>query len=527
MPRRRDPDENATTPFPMSPVSNGEWVPRAITEKQRVAKKVVAEEAARIAKRHNMSRAQFLRTAAGTMLGFSVLNRIHGLDAWGDNAVLPVRKVDCEDPDAARERLSIDPYFILDVQTHHVDTKFPFFRDTPALFCLRFCREAGDALCRDDIEVLGQSNYIREMFLDSETHMSVMSGLPSGTPMGPEAMAETRDVANQLAGSERCLTQAVIDPNIDHATIPVFQLPSQTRIESMEHQVRDLGARALKTYTYNGNWRLDDETIAYPMFEEAVRLGLGLINCHKGLPAQFATGSAESVRTIDIPKAVADWPELRFCAYHSGYFETITDVTDPLRHPEGKFGITEFIEVVEGMPKKHRKRVYAEIGSTFAITLLQDGGAACNNGPPPSGPINAAHYIGALLKTLGPKNILWGTDSIWWGSPQWLIDAMKVLQIPASLQEEFGYPALREKDKKQIFGLNAAKLYGVKKKARKNLCEIPEGSVGSASGAFVSPDDRLVALQAASGGPYATRRLHVYGPQTRRDFVKRFGWTYG
>lgn len=530
MPRRRDrdPDENVKTPFPMAPVSNGEWVPHGFTPKQRIAEKVVAEEADRIAKRHNMSRGQFLRTAAGTMLGFSVLNRIHGLDAWGDNAALPVRKVDCEDPDAARERLSVDPYFILDVQTHHVDTKLPFFRQDPLqIFCrLRFCEEAGDpAQCTDSwYETLGQTNYIREILLDSDTHMSVISGLPSGTPCGPEAMAETRDVANELAGSERCLTQAVIDPNIDNATIPYFEAV-QTRIESMEHQVRDLGARAVKTYTYNGNWRLDDETIAYPMFAEMERLGLSLINCHKGLPATFATGSAESVRATDLPKAVADWPNLRFCAYHSAYFEVTND--ERVRHPEGKFGITEFIEILEAMPKKHRKRVYAEVGSTFAITILQDGGDSCNNAPPPTGPINAAHYIGSLLKTLGSKNILWGTDSIWWGSPQWLIDAFKVLQIPASLQEQFGYPALTEKDKKRIFGLNAAKLYGVKKKDRKKLCEVPEDSLGSPSGAFISPDDRLVALQAARGGPYATRRLHVYGPQTRRDFIKRFGWNYG
>ncbi|HWP66922.1 MAG TPA: amidohydrolase family protein [Candidatus Limnocylindria bacterium] len=529
----RDPDENVTTPFPMAPVSNGEWVPHGFTPRQRAAEKVVAEEAERIAKRHNMTRAQFLRTAAGTMLGFSVLNRIYGLDAWGDNAVLPVRKVECEDLDAARERLTMDPYFILDVQTHHVDTKFPVFKNNPGLFCLRFCREVGDPICRVDengIEVLGQNNYIREMFLDSETHVAVMSGLPSGTPCGPEAMAETRDLANQLAGSERCLTQAVIDPNIDNATIPYFPPTPEgqkTRIESMEHQVRDLGARAVKTYTYNGNYRLDDEAIAYPMYEEMQRLGLSLLNCHKGLPAQFAVGSAESVRTIDLPKAVRDWPTLKFCAYHSGYFEQIDDTSNPLRHPLGKFGITEFIEVVQGMPKKDRKRVYAEIGSTFAITLIQDGGATCGNGPPPTGPLNAAHFIGQLLKTLGPKNILWGTDSIWWGSPQWLIDAFKVLQIPAELQQQFGYPALGKKEKKLIFGLNAAKLYGVKKKARKNLCSIPEDAVGSPSGAFVDPDDRIAALQRAVGGPYATRRLHVYGPQTRRDFIKRFGWKYG
>jgi predicted TIM-barrel fold metal-dependent hydrolase len=353
--------------------------------------------------------------------------------------------------------------------------------------------------------------------------MAVISGLPSGTPCGPEAMADTRDLANQLAGSERSLIQAVIDPNLAHATIPNYQ--NQTGIETMEHQV-SRGARAVKTYTYNGNYRLDDETIAYPMFQEMERLGLGLLNCHKGLPAQFATGSAESVRTTDLTKAVHDWPNLNFCAYHSGYFETITDTSDPLRHPLGKFGIQEFVEVVEAMPKQDRKRVYAEIGSTFAITLLQDGGVPCNQGPPPSGPINAAKFIGQLLKTFGSKNILWGTDSIWWGSPQWLIDAFKILQIPAELREQFGYPALTKKAKHQIFGLNAARLYGVNKKSRKNLCEIPEGSVGSASGAFISSDDRIAAIQRATGGPYATRRLHVYGPQTRRDFIKRFGWNY-
>lgn len=521
--RHEHDDEHATTPFPVSPVSNGEWVPTEITRRQRAVETLIAEEAAAQAKRHGMTRSQFLKTAAGTLLGFSVLNRVHGLDAWGDNAVLPVRKIDCEDLDAARERLSLDPYFILDVQTHHVDTTFPFFKNNPSLFCLRFCNEIGDLSCVDDIEVLSRANYVRELFLDSDTHMSVISGLPSGTPLGPEGMAITRDLVNELAGSERCLIQAVIDPNIDHATIPSFQ-GQHTRIEDMEHQVRDLGAHAVKTYTYNGNWRLDDEAIAYPMFEEMKRLGLGLINVHKGLPAEFAPGSEESVRTIDLPKAVHDWPHLKFCMYHSGYFTRATD------HPEGKQGITEFIEVLESMRKKDRKRVYAEIGSTFAISLLRDGGESCNRGDPPAGPINTAHLIGQLMKTLGSRNILWGTDSIWWGAPQWLIDAFKVLQIPASLQEEFGYPALREKDKKRIFGLNAARLYGIKKKARKNLCSIDESGLegpGSPSGAFVSPDDGIARLQAARGGPWATRSLHVNGPQTRRDFIRRFGWTYG
>jgi hypothetical protein len=485
----RSPDEDATTPFPMSPVSNGEWMPGPITEKQRVAEKLVAEEAETIARRHGLSRAQFLRTAAGTALGFWVLNRVHGLDAWGENAVLPAKRIHCEDLDAASEYLDTKPYFIMDVQTHHVDpVEFPY----DVLCFLRFGNLQGDLPC-NDITELGQDTYIREMFLDSETHVSVISGLPSGSPLGVEAMAATRNRVNDLAGSQRCLAQAVIDP----APNPTIPNPNfRTGVDSLERQVTELrAANAIKTYSYNGNWRLDDEQIAYPMYEQAVRHRIKLINCHKGLPATFAPGSEESVRTLDIPKAVADWPELRFCAYHSGYFETGA-------HPEGKDGITEFIAVLEGMPKKHRRRVYAEIGSSFAINVLSD-----SRDP---GPMRAAHFIGQLLKTLGPKNILWGTDSIWWGSPQWLIDAFKVLQIPSELQENFGYPALTEKARKQIFGLNAARLYGVK---RKDFCSIPP--------------DRLNAAQAARGGIRANKRLGYYGARTRREFLQRFGTAIG
>jgi predicted TIM-barrel fold metal-dependent hydrolase len=213
------------------------------------------------------------------------------------------------------------------------------------------------------------------------------------------------------------------------------------------------------------------------------RLGLRLVNVHKGL-AQLFGQDPEYVRATDFPKVVADWPRLRFCAYHSGYFF-------PNEHPEGRAGISEFVQVVQGMPRKDRKRVYAEIGSTFATVLLLGG------------PEGAAHLLGQLLQTVGSKRILWGTDSMWWGSPQFAIDAFKNLQIPESMQEEFGYPALTEKVKKRILGLNAARLYGIKPRA--DRCSIPP--------------DRIGELQAAVGGFRADRSLRTYGPRTRRDFL--------
>jgi uncharacterized protein len=368
----------------------------------------------------------------------------------------------------------------MDVQQHHVDTElypgdatcFLEFVPSPNLACP---------------ESIGQKNFIREVYINSETDVGVISGLPFGFPMGPEKMAETRDLINDLAGSERALSQAIIDPKAPPGAV--------TALDTLEYQVKTLKGRALKCYTYSYNgWRLDDEVIAYPMLEKASQLGLNLVNVHKGLPAIFAPGSPEFVRTTDFPKVVRDFPDLKFCAYHSGYFQNDT-------HPEGKPGNSEFIALIESLTPKERRRCYAEIGSTFAIVLTQ-------------GPTALAHFMGQLLKTFGSKNILWGTDSIWWGSPQFLIDAFKNLQIPVSMQEQFGYPPLTDGAKRRILGENAARLYKIKRGAER--CSIPE--------------DQLDQLQIAQGGARAGRSLRWYGPQTRREFftmLRRSGGTIG
>ena len=76
-------------------------------------------------------------------------------------------------------------------------------------------------------------------------------------------------------------------------------------------------------------------------------------------------------------------------------------------------------------------------------------------------PEQAAHALGKLIKHCGEDNVLWGTDSIWYGSPQDQILAFRTFQISQEFRERFGYaeitPALRAK----VFGLNAAKVYGI------------------------------------------------------------------
>ena len=76
-------------------------------------------------------------------------------------------------------------------------------------------------------------------------------------------------------------------------------------------------------------------------------------------------------------------------------------------------------------------------------------------------PREAAHVLGKLLRAVGEDNVLWGTDSIWYGSPQPLIDSFRAFQIPVEFQQRFGYPALTPAVKAKILGLNAARVYGI------------------------------------------------------------------
>src|SRR5262249_43696763 len=71
----------------------------------------------------------------------------------------------------------------------------------------------------------------------------------------------------------------------------------------------------------------------------------------------------------------------------------------------------------------------------------------------------SAALVGTLIKGMGADHIMWGTDSVWYGSPQWQIEAMRRLEIPEDMQKKYGFPALGDANsatKQLIFGANAA-----------------------------------------------------------------------
>jgi uncharacterized protein len=70
--------------------------------------------------------------------------------------------------------------------------------------------------------------------------------------------------------------------------------------------------------------------------------------------------------------------------------------------------------------------------------------------------------MGTLGRGLGYDHVVWGTDAVWTGAPQWQIEALRRLEIPEDMQKRYGFKPLGPADgpvKRMILGETNAKLY--------------------------------------------------------------------
>ncbi len=134
---------------------------------------------------------------------------------------------------------------------------------------------------------------------------------------------------------------------------------------------------------------------------------------------------------------------MNFVAYHSGFESGVTE--GPYAAETAHLGVNRLIASMEREGIGPNENVYAEIGSTWWYVMRY--------------PEQAAHVLGKLLKHVGQDNVLWGTDCLFYGSPQPLIQAMRTFQISEEFRERYGYPKLTKELKAKILGLNGAALY--------------------------------------------------------------------
>jgi predicted TIM-barrel fold metal-dependent hydrolase len=188
---------------------------------------------------------------------------------------------------------------------------------------------------------------------------------------------------------------------------------------------------------------LDDPAIGLPAVEKARDLGVKVVCGHKGLP--LLEFDPRFNGPADMVAVAALYPDMDFVVYHSAYEREIRE--GPYDPAPGRRGVDSLVRALQDHGMAPNGNVWAELGTTWR-EVLDD-------------PTQAAHVLGKLLLHVGEDRILWGTDAIWYGSPQPQIMAFRAFSISPELQERFGYPPLTDDVKRKIFGGNAARLLGL------------------------------------------------------------------
>ncbi|MGE3466998.1 MAG: amidohydrolase family protein [Pyrinomonadaceae bacterium] len=435
-------------PIPTQIVSNEEFDPPQQTVEQKRVERNLLDIANGTARVLGVSRRQFLASTGGMAAAFLALNSVFG-------RYFDVSASELYDTAATDEKFPKKP-FIFDIHTHHVGANKII--ESPPL--IPGYRSAGAAWGNKDLvgrehawQDLYLANYIKEMFLDSDTSMAVITGLPAKTDdqnvLTPNEMIETRTEINGLAKSKRLIAHGLFSPDLGKANL-----------EEMHRQAEQLKPEAWKGYPgqplADGSvgWWMDDEKVAYPFYEYSRKVGIKNICVHKGLPLPGWELDHSSPR--DVEKAAKDFPNLNFLIYHAG-FKGVRDAMPAVQDDFKTVTKIPWITDLCAMRRRNPKmtNVYMDLGTTFGMTVITQ-------------PKLCAYMLGLMIRDFGEDNVLWGTDSIWWGSPQWQIEAFRRLQMPEDLMKRFGFKPLTDTVKEKVFGLNSAKVYGIDVKARMN-----------------------------------------------------------
>ena len=482
---RNDPD-GARLPVKLDATSNGEFVPVPLQPVHRLANHIAAEAATLHAKRLAMGRRSFLVSACGaasTLLAmnaaFATQGRRGGFYELPPEAGL--------DKVAARSAIDGNE-FIFDVQGHFVNPTGAWTRSLPPgarplqMPKTQECGPSKGPGERAYLQCIGSDEFVKDVFLDSDTDLMVLSFVPSrreSEPLTIEEAAATARIVEKLDGTHRLYIHGRVNPN------------QKGDLEGMDELAARYPIAAWKTYTQwgpegKGFWLDDDIGLAF--IEKARKLGVRNIAIHKGLA--FGPKSYEHSTCADVGRVAKRFPDVNFLIYHSGF---VTEGREGPYDPRRSDGIDALATSLQQNGVKPNANVYAELGSTWRF-LMRD-------------PDSAAHALGKLFRHCGEDNVLWGTDSIWYGSPQDQIQAFRTFQIAPELRAKHGYPEITPALRAKVFGLNAIKVYKVP-------AEVLRKHVG----------DRVALERREYREERPDPTFATYGPRTRREFLTLKAW---
>ncbi|MEP6607611.1 MAG: amidohydrolase family protein [Burkholderiaceae bacterium] len=469
-------------PIKLDTATNGEYAPIPLAPIHLRARHLAFESATAHAKRLAMDRRSFLVSACGAASSLLAMNEAYASRGprGGFYQLQPEAALDLQ-----LARSSVDGNeFIFDVQGHFVNPTGAWLTRMPpgakpmqGFTSSDRCAPHRGAGELDYLRCIGPDQFIKDVFMDSDTDLMVLSFVPStreAEPLTIEEAAATAGIVEQLNGTHRLLLHGRVNPN------------QRGDLEAMDELAARYPISAWKTYTQWGpegsGFFMDDEP-GIRLIEKARKLGIRNIAIHKGLA--FGPKSYEHSTCVDIGRVAKRYPDINFLIYHSGF---VANKAEGAYDPKRTDGIDALVTSLLDNGVKPGSNVYPELGSTWRLGMRD--------------PDTAAHTIGKLVKYCGENNVLWGTDSIWYGSPQDQIQAFRTFQIAPALRDRYGYPEMTPALRAKIFGANALKIYPVAPEVVKK---------------HVRQDK--VALQRREYRARPDPAFVTYGPKTRREFL--------
>ncbi len=480
--------EGLRLPIKLDTATNGEYEPIPLAPVHHRARRLALDMATANAKRLGVDRRSFLVSACGAASSLLAMNDAYAASG-SRGGFYQIERDAALDLQLARSSVDGNE-FIFDVQGHFVNPTGAWLKRLPpgskpmqGFASAARCEPHKGTGELDYLRCIGPDQFVKDVFMDSDTDLMVLSFVPStreGEPLTIEEAAATARIVEQLNGTHRLLLHGRVNPN------------QPGDLEGMDELAARYKISAWKTYTQwgpggAGGFFMDDEP-GIRLIEKARKLGVRNIAIHKGLA--FGPKSYEHSTCADIGRVAKRYPDVNFLIYHSGFVQNKAEGPYDAKRTDGIDAlVTSLIE--NGV--KPNSNVYGELGSTWRLAMRD--------------PDTAAHTIGKLVKYCGENNVLWGTDSIWYGSPQDQIQAFRTFQISPELRDRHGYaeitPALRAK----IFGLNALKIYPVAPDIVKK---------------HVKQDK--VALERQEYRERPDPAFVTYGPKTRREFLNLLSW---
>jgi predicted TIM-barrel fold metal-dependent hydrolase len=482
-----DPD-GRRLPIKLDTTTNGEFAPIPLEAVHHRARALAMERATPNARRTGRSRRDFLVSACGAATTLLAFNDAFGASPDRAGGYYDIPREAALDAMVARSSLDKSD-FVFDVQGHFVNPTGAWTKSMPpGAQPLRFATNRANCSTRNDaglasLGCIGRDAFLKDVFLDSDTDVMVLSFVPStreGEPLTIEEAAATAAIVEGMKGTHRMLLHGRVNPN------------QPGDLDGMDVLAQKYKVAAFKTYTQWGpdgkGFFLDDDA-GVALIEKARKLGVRNIAVHKGLP--FGAQSYEHSTCVDVGRVARRFPDMNFLIYHSGF---VAGKLEGAYDASRTDGIDALVTSLLANDVKPGSNVYAELGSTWRF-LMRD-------------PEASAHAIGKLVKYCGEGNVLWGTDSIWYGSPQDQIQAFRTFQIAEALADKHGYPRMTPQLRAKIFGRNALRVYS-----------LPDTVLREHLRADNVTREREN-YRNAPDPTFATR-----GPKTRREFLNLLAWS--